>query len=164
MSCHGFRHVLVLLDDDETATRGVMERAIGLAEVERARLTIARTTDPGRMVRWLGPLTVLSRCGPMIAPDIEAARRALDRVTASVPAAIPLTRVLLGQDTPRALRELTKTDHYDLLIVKDSLIAHHRALRRDVRRLGLCVLAVCPHLEAAGMTTTTLEDVLEHQH
>jgi hypothetical protein len=55
MTSHAFHQVLVLLDDDERAMWSVLERAIEIAEVERARLTIAKTTDPGRMVKWLAP-------------------------------------------------------------------------------------------------------------
>lgn len=169
MSCHGFHHVLVLLDDDTIAMQRLMNRAIELADVERARLTIAKTTDPGRVVRWFAPLATLSRCSPMVVPDTDFARTALDRATAHVPASIPLTRVLLGSDTVRALRRLAKTDLYDLLIVSDKVIAHNRALRRQVRQLGLCTLSVCPDSadppeENVTESATTQEDVLEHQH
>jgi nucleotide-binding universal stress UspA family protein len=167
MSCHGFHHLLVLLDDDDAAARALMERAIDLAELERARLTIAKATDPGRFAVWLAPLATLWRA-PLVLPDLETARRSLDRATASVPASIPLTRVLLGQDTARALRELAESERYDLLIVRDGLIAHCRALRRAVRKLGLCTLAVCPHAatppDLPFTATTTQEEVLEPQH
>jgi hypothetical protein len=60
--------------------------------------------------------------------------------------------VLLGPDTACALRRLAEPADYDLLVVKESLVAHDRALRKEIRRLGLCTL-----------TVTTQEDVVEHQ-
>jgi hypothetical protein len=133
---HGFRHVLVLLDDDEDAMSDLMRRAIELVEADRARLTIAKTTDPGRIVTWFAPLTMLSRGGPMLIPDTDFGRALLDRATAWVPASVPLTRVLLGLDTACALRELVRHGCYDLLIVREGFLARHRALRRVVRRRG----------------------------
>jgi hypothetical protein len=144
MSCRSFRHVLALLDDDETAMWTVLDRAIELAEAENARLTIAKTTDPGWIVRWFGPLAVLSRCGTVVVPDTQLQCSALDRASEYVPASIPLTRVLLGPDTACALRRLAEPADYDLLVVKESLVAHDRALRREIRRLGLCALTVTP--------------------
>jgi hypothetical protein len=143
MSCRSFHHVLVLLDDDEASMWAVLDRAIELAEAERARLTIAKTTDPGWIVRWFGPLTVLSRCGPMIEPSTDAQCAALDRASSYVPPQIPLTRVLLGSDTVCALRGLAKRSSYDLLVLRESLLARNRSLRREIRRLGLCTLTVC---------------------
>jgi nucleotide-binding universal stress UspA family protein len=143
MSCRAFHNVLVLLDDDAASMWNVLDHAIELAEAERARLTIAKTTDPGWIVRWFGPLATLSRCGPVIEPCTDAQCSALDRASAYVPPHLPLTRVLLGSDTVRALRQLAEQSNYDLLVVRDSLLAHNRALRREARRLGLCTLAVC---------------------
>jgi hypothetical protein len=152
MSCRAFRHVLALLDDDEAAMWSVLDRAIELAEAENARLTIAKTTDPGWVVRWFGPLAVMARCGPVIAPDNEIQCCALDRASEYVPPSIPLTRVLLGPDTACALRRLAQHADHDLLVVKESLIAHDRALRKEIRKLGLSTL-----------TVTTQEVVYDHQ-
>lgn len=175
MSCHAFLHVLVVLDDDERAMYPVLDRAIELAEVERARLTIAKTTDPGRMVKWFGPMAMVSRGGPVIESATDVQSRALDCAAAYVPASIPLGRVLLGADTRRALRRLAQAESYDLLIVRDGFGAHNRGVRREIRRLGLSELTVCirsaasvsapvPAAARAATTTTPLnqEDFLEH--
>lgn len=175
MSCHAFLHVLVLLDDDERAMFPVLDRAIELAEVEHARLTIAKTTDPGRIVRWFGPMAMISRGGPMIEPPLDCQSRALDCAAAYVPASIPLTRVLLGSNTGRALRRLAQTQCYDLLIVREGFAAHNRRLRKEIRALGLSELAVHPRsgspasVPASGPAPASTpsigisrEDVLEH--
>jgi hypothetical protein len=142
MSCRSCRQVLALLGDDEPEMWSALERAIELAEAERARLTIAKTTDPGWIVKWLAPMAALWRCGVMMTLDTAYHERALDRASAHVPASIPLTRVLLGQDTARAVRGLTERTCIDMLVAPDSLLAHDRALRREIRRLGLSTLGV----------------------
>jgi hypothetical protein len=144
MSCRSCRHVLALLADDEAEMWDVLERAIELAESERARLTIAKTTDPGWIVRWFAPLAALWRCGVMVVLDTAHNQRALDRASAHVPASIPLTRVLLGQDTARCVRAVAERSCCDLLIAPASLLARSRSLRREVRRLELCTWTVAP--------------------
>lgn len=142
MSCRGFHHVLALLDDDERAMWSVLERAIAIAEGERARLTIAKTTDPGRLVKWFAPLATLSRAGLVVEPDTASPWCMLDRATAAVPASVPVTRVLLGDDTARALRRLAKSATYDLVVMRDGFAAHHRSVRCELRRLNLSTLLV----------------------
>jgi hypothetical protein len=78
----------------------------------------------------------------MLTPDAEIGRAMLDRATAYVPASVPLTRVLLGADTACALRDLVRHGCYDLLIIRDGFMARNRAVRREIRRLGLCTLRV----------------------
>jgi hypothetical protein len=177
MSCRAFHHVLVLLDDDDRAMWSVLERAIEIAEVERARLTIAKTTDPGRLVRWFAPLATVSRAGLVVEPDTASPCCLLDRASTSVPASIPLTRVLLGDDTACALRRLAENTTYDLVVMREGFTAHRGPVRREIRRLGLSVLLVCAHTppEAGqavpGASSTPLpamsnairqEDLLEH--
>jgi Universal stress protein family len=143
MSCRAFHHVLALLDDDERAMWSVLERAIEIAEVERARLTIAKTTDPGRMVRWFAPMATVSRAGLVVEPDTTSPCCMLDQATAAVPASIPVTRVLLGGDTARGLRRLAESATYDLVVMRDGFAAHHRSVRSELRRLNLSTLLVC---------------------
>jgi Universal stress protein family len=140
--------VLVLLDDDERAMWRVLERAIEIAEVERARLTIAKTTDPGRMVKWFAPLATVSRAGLMVEPDRESPGCMLERATASVPASIPVTRILLGDDTARALRRLAESTRYDLAVMNERFAAHNRSVFRLLGRLGVSTLLICPEPSA----------------
>jgi Universal stress protein family len=179
MSCRAFHQVLVLLDDDEGAMWSVLERAIEIAQVERARLTIAKTTDPGRMVKWLAPLATVARAGLMVEPDTESPRCMLDGATASVPASIPLTRILLGENTARAVRRLAESTSYDLAVMDEKFAARNRSVLRLFRRLNVSTLLVCSDPTAgadrpAGRTkmvasapafTNTIrqEELLDHQ-
>lgn len=145
MSCCHFRHVLAVLDQQERATWAVLDRAVELAEAERARLTLAQTTDPGLIVKWFAPLAMLSRVGCAVEFDLERfARDRLARASEFVPASIPLTTVLLGTDTPCAVRRLATHDVYDLVVINSALLARSHRLRREIRRLELCALTVSP--------------------
>ncbi len=151
MSCGSFRHVLAVLDHQERATWAVLERAVDLAESQRTRLTLAQTTDPGVIVKWFGPLAMLSRVGCFAEFDLQ--RFALDRLARAsefVPASIPLTTVLLGPDTPCALRRLAGKELYDLVVINSALLAHSHRLRREIRKLGICALTVS--LDSASET------------
>ena len=143
MTCRGFRHVLALLPDGEAELRAVYERAVALAQSERARLTLAKTTDPGWVVRWCCPLAALSRVPPMTPPDFTAiAERRLASLAESVPASISLCTVVLGPKTAQSLRRLAAHHPYDLVVLSAGQLAHDLTLRRQLRRLGVCTLAV----------------------
>jgi hypothetical protein len=145
MSCHSFHEILALLDHDAEAMWSVLDRAVELADAERARLTLAKTTDPGRLARWFAPLALLSRVAVVADTETERfARDQLARASEFVPLSVPLTTVLLGRDTPRALRQMAGQRTYDLLVVNSGLTAHCLRLRREIRRLALCTLTVTP--------------------
>jgi len=162
MSSRSFRHVLALLHDCEQEISAVLDRAVELADAERARLTLAKTTDPGRLVRWFGPLAPLGRVAPMCEPDLDAmAGHRLARAAELIPAEIPVSTVLLGRNTPRALRGLVASGCHDLLVLAATELSHDAKLRRELRRLELCTLAVAcdgvwtraltpPHASAAS--------------
>lgn len=143
MSAVSFRNVLALLHDNEEEMWAVLERAVELADTERARLTLAKTTDPGRLVRWFCPLTPLCRLAPIAEPDLSAiAARRLARLAETVPASIPLCTVLLRSDTCGSLRRLADRVPFDLVVVSAGQLAHGLKLRRELRRLGVCTLSV----------------------
>ncbi len=143
MSCRSFRHVLALLPDNEQDLCAVLERAVELAEAEHARLTLAKTSDPGTLMRWLSPLVPLSRVAPLPDPDCKRmACRLLTRAAQAVPQTVPVSTMVLGSDTPKAVRELAATGTYDLLVLAAPQLKHAPKLRRELRRLGLCMLAV----------------------
>ncbi len=149
MSCGSFRHVLALLNHDEPALWAVLERAVELAEAQRARLTLAKTTDPGRIVKWFGPMTILARAPCQPQPDLQQfAQNRLARACEFVPASVSLTTVLLGPDTACALRRLADHDSYDLLVMDSRLAAHNHKLRREIKRLGMCTLTVLPQADS----------------
>jgi len=143
VSCAHFRHVLALLDDREQDMWAVLERAVELAESERARLTLAKTTDPGRLVRWFGPLAPLCRLAPIPEPDLAAiAERRLTALAEAVPESLPVCTVLLTSNTTACLRRLAARMPYDLLVASESQLCHDLKLRRQLRRLGVSTLAV----------------------
>jgi hypothetical protein len=148
MSCRAFHNVLALLDHDESATWSVLSRAIEIAEVERARLTIAKTTDPGRIVKWFLPLAMMSRVAPVTEMDIEALAREVDRACECVPDSVPLKRVVLDTDTASALRTLMDGECYDLLVVREGFADNSRAVWKEIRRRKCCALIVCPQPSA----------------
>lgn len=132
-----FHHVLALLDHDARSWRSILDSAIGLAEVEQARLTIAGISDPGWIVKWFAPIAA-----PVTDPYLDALSDELRRAADLVPPSIPVTTVILGAPTGRALRQLTRGAAYDLLVVRDALAAQSRTLWRVIRDLELSVLVI----------------------
>ncbi len=53
----------------------VLDRAIELADTQRACLTLAKTTDPGRFVSWFGPPALLLGAACAAEPDIRTIAR-----------------------------------------------------------------------------------------
>jgi hypothetical protein len=132
--------VLALVGDDEDATTSVLDRAVELADAEHARLTLAKTSGAGRVALCLCSFTVLT-CAPAVTREqmqAEAAQR-LAQVADSIPDWIPLSTVVLGCDTPRALERLVEHGAYDLLVVSERDVLQ-RGLRRAIRRLGIATL------------------------
>ncbi len=72
------RDVLAVLDDDQRRLWVTFDRAVRLADAEGARFTLAKTTDPGRVMRWVAPAAVQSM-GIVL---VGAARRPAGRVRA----------------------------------------------------------------------------------
>lgn len=134
--------VLGVLEDGEARLWSCLESSVELAERERTRLTLAKTTDPGRLVRWLGPFAI----GTLYIPgqaDVEAGH-ALARAAEFVPQDVPLTTVLLTDDTQRELVRLLRTGRYGALVAGDHLFSHCRKLNRELGRLGIQAVAVSP--------------------
>jgi hypothetical protein len=145
MSARSFRHVLAVLHDDSRGACGVLDRAIELAEAERARLTLAMVTDPGWVVSWLCAYGAFTCTVPVTDAELkEAAGHRLAQAAEFVPASIPVTTVVLGRDTARAVRRLAEGGCYDLLVVSDRLLARGCKLRHVVRRLRISTLIVSP--------------------
>src|SRR3954452_20603121 len=103
MSLH---HVLGILESDENRLWTVLDRAVALAEAEGADLTLAKTSDTGRIMRCLETLvrrSVMSRARPETQPG-EVDR--LARAAEFVPGSLSIKTLVLGPDTRSALREL----------------------------------------------------------
>lgn len=135
--------MLVLVGDDDAATEAVLERAVEMADAEHARLTLAKTSAVGRVGLCLCSFTALTCVPPVTREQLQAeAAQRLARVAESVPDWIPLSTVVLGCDTPRALERLVERDAYDLIVVSESDALHRRGLRRTIRKLGIAALMV----------------------
>jgi hypothetical protein len=145
LSASSFLHVLALLDDDSEAMWGVLDRAVELADAENARLTLATPSDPGPVVSCFCGLCGLVVCAvPVSEAELQAAAtNRLARAAEFVPASIPLTTVVLGNDTARALRGVVESGCHDLLIARERMLAHNRRLRRAIHKLGIATLTVC---------------------
>jgi hypothetical protein len=145
MSRPGACHLVALLDHDEHTMWSVVDRAIELAEAKQAPLTLAATAGQGRLAGWLGPLTLLSRVGPVADADLRIrAGDQLARAAEFVPSSIPLSTVRLATDGAGAVRQLGQSGSYDLLVIGHRLITCSRRIRRELRRSGLSVLIACP--------------------
>jgi len=129
------QHVLGVLEDDDRRLWAAFGRALELAEAEHARLTLAKTTDPGRLMRWFAPAALQS--ASLAIEDFEgwrAADYALARVLEFVPAEIPVTTVLLGHNTAGSLLALVRRSSFDCLVMSDRL-GQCRRLRRALLTL-----------------------------
>jgi hypothetical protein len=143
MSSTSVRHVLAIVYDGEPEARDVVDRAVQAADAERARLTLAKTSDPGRLVRWCAPLAALGRCAPVLMPDPRSmASRALAHVADRVPASIPLGLVVLAPDTACSTRKLLGRGDYDLVVVSGRELRRDLRLRRVLRRAAVSVVPV----------------------
>jgi hypothetical protein len=136
-------HVLGILEDDEERLWATLHQAIAIADVERARLTLAKTTDPGLLLRWFGPAALNAMCVSSDLLDFHTtASHKVARAAEFVPAWVPVTTLLLGESTASALTELLTGGLYDVVVATDALLAHSRRLRCQLKRLELRTVPV----------------------
>jgi len=145
MSAH---QILGVLEDGESRMWAAFWRALELAETEQARLTLAKTTDPGWLMRWFGPAALQSAALQPGDPEgLTMASYALARVVEFVPPEIPVTTVLLGHSTAASLLRLIRSGSFDLVVLTPQL-AHDRRLRRELPKLGIgTALTSQPHTQ-----------------
>ncbi|HEX4009142.1 MAG TPA: hypothetical protein VHX62_04010 [Solirubrobacteraceae bacterium] len=135
MSAH---HVLALLEDCEPRMWSAFDQAVALAGEHDARLTLAKTTDPGLLMRWFAPAALQSMC--VSAEDLDFRRLAGHRLALAaefVPSRIPVTTLVLGFNTTRAVSELVRDGAYDAVVATGVLLNRHRRLRRELVARGL---------------------------
>ncbi len=138
MSAH---HVLGVLEDDERRLWSTLDRAVRLAAEQPARLTLAKTTNPGRLMRWFAPAALQSMCVSAQELDFQTiASHTLARAAEFVPGSIPVTTVLLGPDTTGCLVTMLRDGPYDALVTTEALL--NRRLRHELRRLGIRTVVV----------------------
>ncbi len=157
MSVH---HVLGVLEDDERRLWSTFDCAVSLAAEQAARLTLVKTTDPGRLMRWFAPSALQSMCVSAQELDFRTiASHTLARAAEFVPGSIPVTTVLLGEDTTGCLLAMLRNGPYDALVITEALL--NRRLRRELRRLGIRTVAV-PRRPAAPAIPSA--DTAHHAH
>ena len=121
------RHVLAVLEDAEPRLWSAFDRAVALAAQDEARLTLAKTTDPGWLMRWFAPAALQSMC--VSAEDLDFRRLASHKLAVAaefVPARIPVTTLVLGFNTTRAVSELLRGGGYDAVVATGVLLRRHR--------------------------------------
>ena len=143
-------NVIGLLEDNEEQMWSTVEAAVALADAENARLTLAKTCEPGRWLDWMSPFG----CGGAFVPphfdSPDAAARLLAQAAESVPAWIPVTTVLLGADTRKSLRTVLQRYPSGAVVTGPKLLARCRLLGRDLRRMDIQVTTVEPKPQPAA--------------
>ena len=152
MSAH---RVLGVLEDDEQRLWATLERAIAVAEAEYARLTLAKTTDPGWLMRWFAPAALNAMCVSSEEMDFRtAASHKLARAAEFVPGCVPVTTLVLGESTAPALMELIGRGEHDVVVLSDVLHGHCRRLRCALSEQGIRTVLVAsqapPDADAAA--------------
>lgn len=137
------QQVLAVLEDDEQRLWATLEQAIAVAEVEYARLTLAKTTDPGWLMRWFAPAALNAMCVSSEELDFRTgASHKLARAAEFVPGCVPVTTVLLGESTATALAEILGRGRHDVVVMSDALHAHCRRLRCVLKTHGVRTVLV----------------------
>ncbi len=140
MSAH---QVLGVLEDDERRLWATLEQAIAVAEAEHARLTLAKTTDPGWLMRWFAPAALNAMCVASGELDFRTtASHKLARAAEFVPGCVPVTTVLLGESTGAALTELIGRGQHDVVVMSDAMHGHCRKLRCALKAHGVRTILV----------------------
>jgi hypothetical protein len=137
------QHVLGVLEDDERRLWATLEQAIAVAETEYARLTLAKTTDPGWLMRWFAPAALNAMCVSSEELDFRiAASHKLARAAEFVPGCVPVTTVVLGESTGNSLIELIEHGRHDVVVMSDALHGHCRRLRCALKAQGVRTVLV----------------------
>ncbi len=148
------RNVVGVLEDDPDRLWSTFASAVALAERERARLTLVKTLETGKVYVWCVPFAA---GGVYIPPEEDPgvqAGRLLARAAEFVPMEIPVTTQVLGLDTERDLRRLIGSGAYDAMVADERFLRHRRKLRRDCRRAVVEIVGVTatPHPHAGSAT------------
>jgi len=150
-------HVLGVLEDDDRRLWATLEQAIAVAEAEHARLTLAKTTDPGWLMRWFAPAALNAMCVASDELDFRtAASHKLANAAEFVPGCIPVTTVVLGESTAMALIEVIDRGHHDVVVMSDAMHSHCRRLRCALKAHGVRAVLVPtrPRGETDGLETS----------
>jgi nucleotide-binding universal stress UspA family protein len=126
-----FRNVLVAIDGSASATQA-LARAIEMARASGGRLGLLSVA--ASPTRWISPPpSVLSISRPQLAAQLQAdAQNHVDRAERTVPADVPVTKLLSHRSMADALLEHTRDGRRDLIVVAHPGVADRRPLRRGV--------------------------------
>ncbi|MGH2860692.1 MAG: hypothetical protein ACRDLT_04190 [Solirubrobacteraceae bacterium] len=127
-------NVLAVLSDGEESMRATFEAAVGLADRANARLTLAKTCDPGRAYVWVAPFAAGAAYLP---PELESpddAARLLSRLAEQVPGSIPLTTLVLGCDPQAPILKLLRERHFGVVVADHYQLSRWRRVRRELQR------------------------------
>jgi hypothetical protein len=158
-------HVLGVLEDDEWRMWATLEQAIAVAEAEYARLTLAKTTDPGWLMRWFAPAALNAMCVSSEELDFRTmASHKLAHAAEFVPGCVPVTTVLLGESTGTALIELITRGPHDVVVMSDAMHGHCRRLRCALKTHGIRTVLVpsrpSPDVRGDGSPSCQAPDAL----
>jgi hypothetical protein len=155
-------HILSVLEDDEARLQQTFACAVGLADRERARLTLVKTTDPGWLMRWFAPTAIQSMMVPQCCLEFEEmAGHRLAAAVEFVPAQIPVTTAVLSRNTSRGLHQLLRSGRYDVLVVSDVLLHRCPRLARELVAREIAVVSV-PLATDRGLRADPLAAAVEH--
>jgi hypothetical protein len=154
------RNVLAVVGDDSTQTRATLETAIGLADRENARLTLAKTCVSPTAGVWAVPFGSGVAYVDPSRESPEDACRAVARIAQDIPRGIPVTTLVLNHATQKALVKLVSGGHFGAVVAEAGLFSRCGRLRRLLAQED--VLAVPVPLGAAapepGVTAGAPED------
>jgi len=126
-----YRNVVGVLESDRGSTDAVIDTVTAIALDSGARVTLAKTCDPGKLMRWLAPcIADALHTGEVERGLTEEARTTLARIAEWLPTDLCFQTIVLGPSTPGALRELVRSEIYDTLVLGHQLLARDPGLER----------------------------------
>ncbi len=137
-----FRNLLVGIDGSASATQALAQ-AIDMARASRGRLgLVSVAARPSRGSRIALPPFALPISPPQLAAQLQAdAQRHLDKAEPTVPADVPVTKLLSRGSVADALLEHTRDGPWDLIVLGQRSCADLGPLRRGV---GMRLLRASP--------------------
>lgn len=156
-------NVLAVLGDAEESMWAAFHAAVELAHTANARLTLVKTCEPGRAYVWVAPFAVGSAYTPPELESPEDAARKLCCVADQVPDSMPVTTLVLTQDTQASLLKLLEQGHFGAVVADRELLSRCRRLRRLLERQRVyTVIVEVPHeLQNVGSMPAAIEVLRE---
>lgn len=135
-------NVLAVLGDGEEAMQRTLDAAVDLAQATNARLTLVGICEQARAYVWVAPFAVGSAYLPAELESPEEAARALCRLADRVPDSVPVTTLVLTEDTQEGLLKLLKRSHFGAVVADAGLLSRCRRVRRALQCEQLYTVSV----------------------